>query len=172
MSDLDDLRRLYTYNRWANLRCIEALSELEPDVLELDRSSSYASLLDTLVHGYGAERIWLDRWTGGKPDRLPTTADGLDSVAVVRTAWDVVWEQQRAFLDRLDDATVEAPLTYHNLSGREDTQVLADQMKHVVNHASYHRGQLATMLRQCGRVPPSTDYILWLREVAAAARGA
>jgi len=40
-------------------------------------------------------------------------------------------------------------------------------MRHVANHATYHRGQIVTMLRQLGRTPPSTDYIRWLREVGA-----
>jgi uncharacterized damage-inducible protein DinB len=37
-------------------------------------------------------------------------------------------------------------------------------MRHVVNHSTYHRGQLAMMLRQLGQAPPSTDFTRYLRE--------
>jgi uncharacterized damage-inducible protein DinB len=59
---------------------------------------------------------------------------------------------------------VGGSLHYRLFSGAEETRPLGDLMRHVVNHGSYHRGQLVTMLRQLGKAPPSTDYILYLRE--------
>jgi uncharacterized damage-inducible protein DinB len=42
-------------------------------------------------------------------------------------------------------------------------------LQHVVNHGSYHRGQVTTLLRQLGApAPKSVDLIAFYRERAAA----
>ena len=64
---------------------------------------------------------------------------------------------------RLVEALAE-PAPYRDPGGAEHLPRLGDQMRHVVNHSTYHRGQAATQLRQIGEVPPGTDLILYLRE--------
>ncbi|HUP48779.1 MAG TPA: DinB family protein [Thermoanaerobaculia bacterium] len=44
------------------------------------------------------------------------------------------------------------------------TNRFLDVLFHVVNHSNYHRGQLITMLRQVGAIPPGTDLIVYRRE--------
>lgn len=158
---------MFGYNRWANVRMLDALAELTPEELTGDTKSSHPSLLATLMHMLGAEWVWLERWKGSSPASFPD-AEGLDSVAAVRERWDALWRDQQSFLSGLEDDGPERPLQYRLFSGLEDARPLGDLMRHVVNHGSYHRGQLVTMLRQLGKVPPSTDYILYLREEAGA----
>jgi uncharacterized damage-inducible protein DinB len=160
---MDELRRLFDYNRWANLRLLDAAESLTSEELGRHIESSFPSLLATLVHAMGAEWIWLERWKGTSPTALPD-ATSLDSVAAVRARWDEVWRDQQAFLAGLADGDETRPLTYKLFSGASDTRPLGELMRHVVNHATYHRGQLVTMLRQLGKTPPSTDYVRWLRE--------
>jgi uncharacterized damage-inducible protein DinB len=160
---MDELRRLFDYNRWANLRLLDAVQALGPEELSRDLQSSFPTVLATLVHGLGAEWVWLERWKGTSPTALPD-ASALDSVAAVRARWDGVWGDQQAFLAGLADGDETRPLRYELFSGDSDTRPLGELMRHVVNHATYHRGQIVTLLRQLGKTPPPTDYTRWLRE--------
>ncbi len=161
---MNELRRLFDYNRWANLRLLDALESLSPEELTRDLASSFPTVLATLVHGLGAEWVWLERWKGTSPTSFPD-ASTLDSVRTVRARWDGIWGDQQAFLAGLADGDEARPLRYKLFSADSDTRPLGELMRHVVNHATYHRGQLVAMLRQLGRTPPSTDYIRWLREM-------
>jgi uncharacterized damage-inducible protein DinB len=58
-------------------------------------------------------------------------------------------------------------ISYHALDGHPYAHPLEKLMRHVVNHSTYHRGQLATQLRQLGHTPPNTDFIRFLREATA-----
>jgi uncharacterized damage-inducible protein DinB len=160
---MEELRRLFAFNRWANQRMLDAASELTAEELTRDMRSSFPSVLDTLVHMVGAEWVWLARWTGESPREFPD-ASGLTSLQAVRDRWDDVWGGQQGLLASLSGADDARHLRYRLFSGAEDEQPLGDLMRHVINHGTYHRGQLVTLLRQLGRTPPSTDYLRYLRE--------
>ncbi len=158
--DLETIRELYDYNRWANARTLEAASQVAPEALVRELGGSFASLRGTLVHIYGAEWIWLERWRGTSPTALPLATDFPD-VQAIRARWKEVERGQRAFLDGLDSARLGQPLTYTNLKGESWTYALWRALAHVVNHSSYHRGQVTTLLRQLGAAPSATDLLLY-----------
>lgn len=161
---MDEYRRLFEYNRWANLRFLDAADALTAEELERYFASSFPSVLETLAHMLEAEWIWLRRWNGSPPAEAPDDWD-LSSVASLREIWDGQWEEQKRFLDGLGPDGPEKRLEYRLLSGTSDAQPLGELMHHVVNHGTYHRGQLTTLLRQLGKTPPSTDYVRYLREL-------
>ena len=160
---IEEIRRLYDFNRWANLLFLDALAELSDEELGRDLKSSFPNVAATLVHLLGAEWIWLERWMGRTPVGFPDAAE-LNSVARVRTRWDALWAEQQRLLAGLDDDALRRPVTYRNLAGNEFTQPLGDLMRHVVNHATYHRGQLTTLLRQLGHPAPGTDLVTFYRQ--------
>jgi uncharacterized damage-inducible protein DinB len=160
---MNEIRRLYAFNRWANLRFLDALGALSDEELGREMHSSFPNVAATLVHLLGAEWFWLERWLGRSPGTFPD-ATALTSVKAVRARWDALWADQQAFLEGLDEADLARPLTYRNLAGNEFTQPLGDLLRHVVNHATYHRGQLTTLLRQLGRAAPSTDLVAFYRD--------
>jgi uncharacterized damage-inducible protein DinB len=159
---MHELRTLFHYNRWANLRFLDAMADLSNEELGRDLGSSFPSVAATLVHLIGAESVWLQRWRGESPASFPD-AMTLDSVAKVRTLWDALWEEQRAFVEGLDEGAMDTMVAYRTFDGSAYEQPLGQLVRHVVNHATYHRGQLATMLRQLGRTPPSTDLVRFYR---------
>jgi uncharacterized damage-inducible protein DinB len=161
--DVDELKRLFDYSRWANLRFLDAADGLTAVELNREIDSSFPGVLATLVHMLGAEWVWLERWRGTSPTAFPDASD-LVSAAAVRARWDALWSDQQAFLATLGDADARRSVPFRLFNGGADAQPLGDLMRHVVNHGSYHRGQVATMLRQLGKTPPSTDYIRYLRE--------
>ena len=109
---------------------------------------------------YGAEWIWLERWRGNSPRSLPFSLDFPD-VEAIRTRWLDVEREQREFLDALDPARLAEVISYVNLKGETFAYPLRRMLQHVVNHSSYHRGQIATLLRQLGATPLSTDLLLY-----------
>jgi uncharacterized damage-inducible protein DinB len=158
-----DIGSLLDYHYWARDRILDATAAISIEDLLADRANSFASIRDTLAHTYFAEWAWYSRWQGHSPTTLPD-ANQFQNVDGIRTAWNDLQRQLRGFIDPLDDADLEREVQYRLLSGIEAVTPLWQMVQHVVNHASYHRGQVTTMLRQAGAAPPkSMDLIAFYR---------
>lgn len=160
MIDVGAIEGLYRYNRWANSKVFEAVSRLSPEAFAKDLGSSHPSVRDTLLHIVWAEWIWLQRWNGLSPQVVFRAAD-FPSQDAVRARWSEVEIQQRAFLAELAGERLLTVVQYVNLKGETWHYPLWRQMFHVVNHSTYHRGQLTTMLRQLGARPIPTDLLVF-----------
>lgn len=158
--DFETIREIYGYNRWANARSLQAASTISPADFTKEVGGSFASLRGTLAHMYGAEWIWLQRWRGTSPRQLPFALDFPD-VETIRSRWQEVEREQKQFLDSLDPGRLSEVVSYVNLKGETFAYPLGRMLQHVVNHASYHRGQITTLLRQLGATPLSTDLLLY-----------
>ncbi|MGH7474909.1 MAG: DinB family protein [Longimicrobiales bacterium] len=167
MTRLEEIRQLYAYNRWANAEILTAGCALPADAYARDLGSSFPSVRDTLVHILGAEWVWLCRWQGSSPRSLPE--DWAASTQQELTArWAQVEADQTHFLAGLTEQRLDDVIAYTNFAGTALESPLWQMLRHVVNHSTYHRGQVVTMLRQLGFAPPSTDLIHYHRESAAA----
>ena len=162
---LEEIQELYEYNRWANHRVLDATAALSPEQLTRDLGNSFPSVRDTLVHMMGAEWIWLSRWNGVSPSGPPTDID-VSTHSAIRAAWQRIESDQARFLDGLTAEHLRGVVHYRNMAGAAFANPLWQLMRHVVNHASYHRGQITTMLRQLGAGAVSTDLIVFYRERA------
>jgi uncharacterized damage-inducible protein DinB len=117
-----------------------------------------------------AEWIWYQRWQGESPSAGPDKAK-LTSVAVLRDAWHPLEAQIRSFVESLGPAGLAGTIQYKTMTGQPGTSSYWQMIAHVVNHGAYHRGQIATMLRQLGARPAqSTDMIVFFREQSVGAR--
>jgi len=162
--NLQDLRTLLEYHYWARDRMFEALEPLTPEQADRDLGSSFKSVRDTVTHLYAAEWAWYSRWQGTSPTAL-LPADTFADLAGVRRAWSAHEVKMRAYLEELGEAGVDRVIEFKLLSGQPGAAPLWQMLQHVVNHASYHRGQITTMLRQLGATPPqSMDMIAFHRE--------
>ena len=153
---LQDILTLYDYNAWANARSLGAAEPLTPEQFLRDLGNSFPSLRDTLAHILAAEWIWLRRWLGESPSGLLPAAE-FPSVARLRDRFADIERERRAFLEGLDEARLTQPLNYRDNAGRSASLLLVHSLQHVMNHGTYHRGQITTMLRQLGAKPVSTD---------------
>jgi uncharacterized damage-inducible protein DinB len=170
MVDVEAIRELYRYNHWANDRVLEAVSNLTHEEFAKNLGSSHPSVRDTLVHIVWAEWIWLQRWKGSSPQIVFQGANFSDQDAL-RARWLELDVEQRAFIETLTTDRLLSLVQYINLQGQTWRYPLWRQMYHVVNHSSYHRGQLTTMLRQLGARPVSTDFLVFHDEMEAHAPG-
>ncbi|CAN5619241.1 damage-inducible protein DinB [soil metagenome] len=165
MRNLDDIAELLAYNRWAHDRFLEVIETLDPEAVDRQLQSSFPSIRATLLHAVGAEWTWVARWEGGD-GALPDDWDDL-SIEGLREELGLVAARQDAFLATLADGDLAREVHYHDRSGSPHVSSISHMLLHVVNHATYHRGQLTTMLRQVGSRPPSTDFIRYTRRPAA-----
>lgn len=150
------LRRLIEHLEWADAAALEALRT---------SSGSDARALTVYSHVLGAEAVWLARLAGRPSD-----------VAV----WPVLSLEQAASLAARNAAELDAVVSslapddlgreidYRASDGRAFRSTTEDILLHVALHGSYHRGQVALLIRGGGGEPASTDYIAFARGAPAA----
>ena len=165
--NIEEALTLVDYHYWARDRVLDAVDALEPEQYVKDLGSSFKSVRDTVVHTYGAEWIWYSRWIGDAPSSLPDP-EVFPDVASVRVPWKAQEEKVRLFVRSLASSDqLGRVFKYRLMNGQPAESAFAHMLQHVVNHASYHRGQITTMLRQLGApAPKSQDMIFFFRERA------
>ena len=164
----DDLESLYAFNSWANGRVLDSLRAIPAADYEKEQGGGWPSLRATFVHLAGATDAWAERFSGREATRLATESElpGLEDAARVLFAAE---EKHRRLLAAHTPERLAGPFTWKNLKGEEKTAPCWVVVRHVVNHQTYHRGQIASMIRRLGHTPRSTDMVLWGIEQAARA---
>jgi uncharacterized damage-inducible protein DinB len=158
-----DLETLLDYHYWARDRMLDALDPLTADQLNRDLGSSFRSIRETVAHLISGEWAWYERWHGRMP-AAPLPLDRFADVPAIREQWSAHESKMRAFVGGLDDGGGDRVIEYTLLSGAAGSASFAQMLQHVVNHGSYHRGQVTTMLRQLGASPAkSMDLIAFYR---------
>ncbi|MBI1899434.1 MAG: DinB family protein [Acidobacteria bacterium] len=159
----------FRFSQWAAAKLLKACRALSTEELSRDLGSSFGGVLGTLEHILHADRIWLARVSGYPAARIGHTGEfsSLDGLAQewrrVNEGW-MEWARARTAAD------LESILSYTNTKGELGRMPVYLIVLHVVNHASYHRGQVVTMLRQLGKPAPQTDLsIYWNSKMAAGA---
>jgi uncharacterized damage-inducible protein DinB len=160
---LSELRDLFAYNRWASERILAACECLSPEELTRELGGSFPSVWATLSHLYAAENTWLARWNG-TPAGAPSDLGDIRHVAQLRDKWRALWERQSARIDAATDADVRRAIPVRFRDGSEFEQQVGATMRHCMNHASYHRGQITNFLRMLGKKPVGTDLVTYYRE--------
>jgi uncharacterized damage-inducible protein DinB len=162
MITVNSVGQIYEYNYWARDRQLEACRGLsEPQFLH-PMGSSFSSMHDTLVHLVFAEWIWLKRFCGRSPRTLPSWLNQLPTLNSIVRRWGTVELGMRKYLAEVDRETLIRPLFYVNMEGKKWTYPSWQVLLHLVNHQTYHRGQVTTLLRQLGKTPPSVDFLVYL----------
>jgi uncharacterized damage-inducible protein DinB len=158
MASATVVRELLLSMLWADRMMLKAVREVSPEDLTRDAGISFGSLLGTMVHMLGSQRLWLSRFSGSPIERRPDLTDFPDL-----SSWIHGWEETaagiEAFLASLTAEQLAAEITWVDAEGPVHTRPLWQPVCHMVNHATYHRGQVVSLLRQLGYEPPQTDLI-------------
>ena len=158
-----DLRRLLDYTVWANRRVVRAAATLALDDFRRDLGSSHGGVRGTLTHMLWAEWLWLERFKGVAPTTRMDESEFKDVVAL-RERWRALERHRESWLGALAPAAAGATVRYRTTEGKAYEAPLWQLVQHVANHASYHRGQVVTLLRLLGARPVATDLVAWDRE--------
>ena len=159
---MNEFLELFAYNAWANRQLFDAADALPVDLYQRDLKSSHGGIHGTLAHIVWAEHLWLNRWL---KKANPAVAQGKDlfTAADVRARWEAVEAERGRFLSQLTDAQLMDTRLVKPSTGGEYQHTFSQMFHHTVDHSSYHRGQVVTMLRQVGVAPPVTGLILFYR---------
>lgn len=162
---VNEFLELFRYNAWAMRILYDAVAPARVPEEEYfrDLKSSFGGIHGTLQHIVWAEHLWLNRWLL-KPNPVVYQGKDLAMLDEVRARWEEVEAERNAFLagitdDRLDETRVVKPS-----AGGEFVHTFRQMFRHLVNHSSYHRGQVVTFLRQLGHGASNTDLIRFYRQ--------
>jgi uncharacterized damage-inducible protein DinB len=160
--DVDLVRGLYDYHRWANRRLFDIAAGLGEETArrEVGTQFSCPTLKGMFAHIYGADFVWLERWKGTSPTRVPSDQD-FPELAALRERWNAFEIEQRQFIEGLTAADLSSVVHYKNTAGKAFQLPLWSLLQHVANHATHHRSEIATMLTMLNGSPPFTDLYLY-----------
>src|SRR5258708_12057106 len=152
----DDTQLMYEYDWWANNRVLQAAAALSDEQFTRDLGGSFRSVRDTLLHIVSGEWGWLAYWKEPNPNAAFTKdlwnrhdalfhPEAFPNAGTVQRKWAEVEKEQAEFVNGV---TNESLLRMLPVRGTQIT--LAHLMQHMANHSTYHRGQVAVMMRQLG----------------------
>lgn len=156
-TELTEFNRAGTAQVCSWLRQISDAQWLQPVV------SSFSSIRETALHIVNAENAWLQRLKNEPVIRVDETFTG--SRQELLDLWEQTSQQLSDWVAGFDETRLKSLFSYRRFNGQEYTSRYYQVLAHVVNHATYHRGQLVTLLRQVGfTAMQSTDLIGFYRE--------
>ncbi len=140
---------LAIYNNWTDNITIKWLKQINDEQWEQPITSSFSSIRQTAIHIVSAKKIWVDFWTKvPNPVYLSTEFNGTKEDLIV------IWQKASAdlqhFIENYHEEDYEKLIAVLYPNGKEVKMMFWQTLLHFVNHATYHRGQLVTLLRQAG----------------------
>lgn len=150
-----DLLEHLEFHVWATERMLTACKALSLEDLKKPVGGAFGSLFGTLVHMYSAEDIWLSRWQGREGVGF-TPEDAFKGLDDLSAAWREVQGRLETYLKEANtDGVMEVRGNRHSLW---------QMALHMIDHSSFHRGQVMYFLREAGHVPPPSNFIHYLRD--------
>lgn len=153
-------RRWFEYEKDSHARVLASLQSV-PEPLRSDERLQKA--VDLMAHLVAARWLWLHRFGAagmGPSDLFPREVlleDLPDRLSTMEFAWG-------KYLKRLDESELARVFEYQSLDGGRFRSSVEDVLTQLFGHSSYHRGQIAQLLRSLGVEPAVTDFIFWSRE--------
>lgn len=151
----DTLQLQFDYSAWASQRLLDAAAKLSPEELTRDFKTADKTVLDTLVHVYAADRIWLSRVLA-EPRAAFVDPEDRDLTSL-QTEWPALHRRWKRWLSDLSGEDATRPISFLDRKGQPYSQPAWRILLHVVNHGTHHRGQVSGFLRAMGHEPPPLD---------------
>jgi uncharacterized damage-inducible protein DinB len=151
MNLADSMRRQFVYDEWANREILAAMRKNGTD----ERS------LQLMAHILSAERLWLERLRQQQQSSPVWPKIDLDQCEAQAAAMGKLWQE---YIELVTTGDLSQTVSYKNSKGEPWTSTVGDILTHVVMHSAYHRGQIASHMRESGRTPAYTDFIHGVRQ--------
>lgn len=142
-------QELFEYNYQMNQKLIQAFVEHSDKVSE--KSVKWFN------HILNAHHLWNNRIDKQREDYGVWQIHSLGYLADINLT-NYNWTKEI-----LKNTDLNKTINYVNSQGKAYTNIVKDILLHVVNHSTYHRGQIAADFRDTGLEPINTDYIAFKR---------
>jgi uncharacterized damage-inducible protein DinB len=152
------VKELFAHNYWARDRQLQVCAALTGEQFLRPLANSFPSVRDTLVHLLAVEWLWLERWRGRSP-RVLLSPEDFPTLAALCERWDTVEQEMMRYLAELPEGALEEPMTCVSTRGNTWTYSLWRMMVHLLEHQTYPRGQVTSLIRQLGHEPPKVDFL-------------
>jgi uncharacterized damage-inducible protein DinB len=158
----DDFASLYAFNRWANTKMLDACRKLTPEQYTAEPVPGWSSIRSTVYHIVVVTDGWLRALADDPDQSFPTEAE----VPTIDDAARILERAYKTFDSLLPTLSPERLNTPREFRRRTRTFVSPPWLvlRHVVNHTTYHRGQVASKLKRFGIQQPETDMVFWALE--------
>ncbi|WP_433945844.1 DinB family protein [Paenibacillus sp. SN-8-1] len=159
---------MYKYHTWANQTILGRIKQFPPSVLSQEVNSSFPTIAHALNHIYAVDKMWYLVLTGtGMPEALQMCMSLNESIPASVNECVKSFDELAGHFEKWleNQADLEQTILLDNpYAGIRQTR-LSEIVLHVVNHGTYHRGNISTMLRQLGHASTMNDYALfWYQE--------
>jgi uncharacterized damage-inducible protein DinB len=152
----EEIRLHISYSSWASRKLFDVALALPEEQQRREFDVSHKSLMGTLEHIFFADRIWFARTVD------PSVLQSEETLSI---AWPLLHKRWEDWADALTSEEIVRIVAYKDLKGNPHSTPVWQIALHVVNHATLHRGQAMSLLRQLGVAPPPTDLIFYYREL-------
>lgn len=152
-----DRNKLFAYHQWATAESLKHVQSCGEDLYERPGANSFATIEETTKHVIGVEKLWLQRIMG-----IPKPAFQNFDVSTVEKAieaFSLLHAEMDLYFASLNEEQWQETLNFQNMRGVEFSNTREEMLFTVINHASYHRGQVTSFLRQFGHSGIPLDYI-------------
>jgi uncharacterized damage-inducible protein DinB len=151
--------QFFDYHSWANKQLIEHLGKLPEEIINKEVNSVFPSISQTFAHMYAVDELWFLRINGKSVNSIESRP--FKNIKEIDNAFTDLHNEMLECFNLQDD--LEQPVIYSNTKGQRFQNSIREVIYHIVNHGTYHRGNIAAMIRQLGYQGVSTDYIYYLR---------
>ncbi|TDL91526.1 damage-inducible protein DinB [Vibrio vulnificus] len=165
MNHPEPVLEMYNYHAWANGVIIDRLNELPEHIYHKEIQSGFSSVSKVLSHIYLTDYTWFDIISGISMEEAMASSSELKeevekkSIEEMRKTFIDLYERNKALLSTED---MEKVMVVNNPYAGSLETTISESVLHVVTHGSYHRGNIATMLRQMGHTSVMQDFGLYL----------
>jgi uncharacterized damage-inducible protein DinB len=165
MNHPEPVLEMYNYHAWANGVIIDRLNELPEHVYHKEVQSGFSSVSKVLSHIYLTDYAWFDIISGISMNEAMASSSELKeevekkSIEEMKKTFMDLYERNKAILSTVD---MEKVMVVDNPYAGSLETTISESVLHVVTHGSYHRGNIATMLRQMGHTSVMQDFGLYL----------
>ncbi|HSP21395.1 MAG TPA: DinB family protein [Planococcus sp. (in: firmicutes)] len=157
-----DRNKLFAYHQWATEECLKHVQSCREDLYARQGANSFASIEETTKHVIGVEKLWLQRMMKNpKP-----TFEHFDVSTVEKAieAFSLLHAEMDLYFASLTEEQWQETLDFRNMRGVDFSNTREEMLFTVINHASYHRGQVTSFLRQFGYSGIPLDYIYFQKQ--------
>ncbi|OAB45744.1 DinB family protein [Paenibacillus antarcticus] len=158
--------KMYDYHVWANGVIMNRIKELPQEIYHKEVQSGFSSISKVMTHIYLVDSGWFDIISGKSMNEAFAYANAVreqleaNNIEEMETLLLNLSERYKVFINLQEDLDREIVVD-NPYAGLLETSP-SESILHVVTHGSYHRGNVATMLRQLGHTSVMQDYGLYL----------